>query len=140
MVNTECSTDSRKPTRVPLMVENGATPLCHGLPTVARSGDPATTDICARKRQANASLSRWRRFDRVSIGFWLGGATLGTGGCILGACMPYHHPVGVAISVIWWGVYCGCFGASLGALPGLFSDEIPCNRSGAAGSMPSCQI
>jgi hypothetical protein len=40
-------------------------------------------------------------------------------GCILGACMPYHHPVGVAVSVIWWGIYCGCLGASIGSLVGL---------------------
>jgi hypothetical protein len=37
--------------------------------------------------------------------------------------MPYHHPVGIAISVIWWGIYLGCFGASLGALVGLFTDK-----------------
>ena len=123
MVNTECSTDSRKPTLVPVTAEDEATPLCHGLLTVAPSGDHATTGTCARKRQAVARLSRWRRFDRVSIGFWLGGATLGTGGCILGACMPYHHPVAIAISVTWWGIYLGCFGASLGALFGSFTDK-----------------
>jgi hypothetical protein len=32
--------------------------------------------------------------------------------------MPYHHPVAVAISVVWWAVYLGCFGASVGALSG----------------------
>jgi hypothetical protein len=35
--------------------------------------------------------------------------------------MPYTHPVAIAISMIWWGIYIGCFGASLGALFGLFT-------------------
>jgi hypothetical protein len=33
--------------------------------------------------------------------------------------MPYTHPVAIAISMIWWGIYAGCFGPSLGALLGL---------------------
>jgi hypothetical protein len=57
-----------------------------------------------------------RRFDRVSIGLLFGGVTFGSAGCIIGACMPYHHPVARAISVIWWGIYIGCLGAGLGAL------------------------
>jgi hypothetical protein len=57
----------------------------------------------------------------VSLGFWLGGISLGAAGCILGACMPYQRPVAVAMSVVWWGVYLGCFGASLGALLGLLT-------------------
>jgi hypothetical protein len=97
------------------------TPLCHGLLTVARLGDAATTSTATtgthpRKRQGVGGLARWRRFNRVSVGFWLGGATLGTGGCILGACMPYHHPVAVTLSILWWGTYFGCLGASIGAL------------------------
>jgi anti-anti-sigma factor len=56
-----------------------------------------------------------RRFNWVAVGFWLGGLALGTAGCVLGACMPYRHPVGVALSVFWWGVYLGCLGASIGA-------------------------
>jgi hypothetical protein len=50
-------------------------------------------------------------------------------GCILGASMPYRHPVGVTISLLWWGFYLGCFGACLGAgvggLFGLRSDHTP---------------
>jgi len=64
-----------------------------------------------------------RRFDRT-IGFWLGGALLGVGGCILGVCMPYRHPVAVTISVLWWGIYLGCFGASIGALLGLWAEQV----------------
>jgi hypothetical protein len=37
--------------------------------------------------------------------------------------MPYQHPVAVAISVLWWGIYLGCFGASVGALIGLFTER-----------------
>jgi hypothetical protein len=33
--------------------------------------------------------------------------------------MPYHHPVAITASVIWWGIYLGSLGASLGALAGL---------------------
>jgi hypothetical protein len=66
-----------------------------------------------------------RRFNPVTIGFWLGGFTLGMGGCLLGACMPYRHPVGVAISVFWWGIYLGCIGAWLGAMFGHLWDHTP---------------
>jgi hypothetical protein len=55
----------------------------------------------------------------------LGGVVLGTGGYVLGACMPYHQPAAVAISVLWWGVYLGCLGASIGAWLGLPSDRTP---------------
>jgi hypothetical protein len=83
---------------------------------------------CAVIEEVGASPSRRRRFDRASIGFWLGGISLGTVGCILGAYMPYHHPVALAISAIWWGIYAGCFGASLGALFGFLTTRDP--RSG----------
>ena len=63
-----------------------------------------------------------RRFNRT-IGFWLGGVLLGAGGCLLGASMPYQHPVGVAVSILWWGIYCGCLGVSLGALLGLWAER-----------------
>jgi hypothetical protein len=65
-----------------------------------------------------------RRFDRA-IGFWLGGALLGVGGCILGICMPYRHPVAVTISALWWGIYLGCSGAILGALLGMWAEQMP---------------
>ena len=105
MVNPECSTDSRKPRLAPVIAEN----------------ETWTGTTRAGRRRAIASPSR--RFDRVSLGFWLGGAALGIGGCMLGGCMPYQHPVARAISVIWWGIYVGCFGASLGALFGLFTQR-----------------
>ena len=120
MVNTECYTESRKAMHVPWITEE----------------DAWTETTRTRRKQAVASPSR--RFDRVSIGFWLGGATLGTGGCILGGCMPYHHPVALAISVIWWGIFLGCFGASLGALFGLFTHCAPSSgRTEAVGHPPT---
>jgi hypothetical protein len=65
------------------------------------------------------------RFSPVTIGFWLGGVGLGTGGCLLGALMPYCHPVAVTINVLWWGLYFGCVGASVGALVGVLTDRAP---------------
>jgi hypothetical protein len=63
------------------------------------------------------------------MGFWLGGLCLGMGGGILGGFMPYRHPVAVAISMLWWGIYFGCFGASIGALWGMW---LKCRQPGAA--------
>jgi hypothetical protein len=63
---------------------------------------------------------RPRRWSGITRGFWPSGIVLGTAGCILGVSLSYHHPVAWVLSVLWCGIYCGCFGASLGALPGLF--------------------
>jgi hypothetical protein len=60
-----------------------------------------------------------RRFDRVALGFWLGAIVLGTVGCVLGARLTSRYPVAVAVRVLWWGIYLGCLGASVGALIGL---------------------
>jgi hypothetical protein len=65
------------------------------------------------------------QFARETIGFWLGGAVLGTAGCILGALVPYHHSVARVISALWWGIYCGCLGASIGALVSLVTKQTP---------------
>ena len=80
------------------------------------------------------------RFSPVTIGFWLGGAGMGTGGCLLGALMPHHHLVGVAVGVLWWGIYFGCFGASVGALVGVLTGHAPPRPSAAwdgAGMAPT---
>jgi hypothetical protein len=102
-------------------------------------GNPAWQGaIRPQQSQATANLSR--QFDRVTLACALGGVALGTAGCILGACMPYRHPVAVAISVIWWGIYCGCFGVSLGALIAFFSKRTPVSPSPGsegAGNLPS---
>jgi hypothetical protein len=104
-MNIECYTDNRKPALVPVIAEN----------------EVWTRTTRAGKRRAVTNKAR--RFDRVSLGLSLGGAAFGTAGCIIGGCMPYHHPVAIAISVIWWGIYLGCFGASLGTLFGLFTQR-----------------
>ena len=117
MVNTECSTDSQRPTLVPVTPEDEAWNRTAGV----------------GGRQTVASLSRWRRFDRRSIGFWLAGGTSGIGGCIFGACMPYQHPAAIVISIIWWGIYLGCLGASLGALFGQFTT---CDRRSGGTKAP----
>jgi hypothetical protein len=89
--------------------------------TTARSTDrqnlTASCLVPEKGRQPRAD--RGRRFDPILIGFWLGTISLGVAGCILGARMPYHHPVAVAISVVWWGLFCGCSGGVVGALLGM---------------------
>jgi hypothetical protein len=39
------------------------------------------------------------------------------------ASYSYAHSVGLGVSLIWWGIYCGALGASIGALPGLFTQR-----------------
>jgi hypothetical protein len=65
-----------------------------------------------------------RRFGRA-LGFWLGGFLLGVGGCVLGGCMYYRHPVALTINALWWGLYFGSFGASIGALLGMWAERPP---------------
>jgi hypothetical protein len=88
-------------------------------------------DPSAPGEQAQRSLALTRRFSPETIGFWLGGAGMGTGGCLVGALMPYPYPIAVAISVLWWGLYFGCFGASVGALVGVLTDRAPPRPSAA---------
>jgi hypothetical protein len=106
--------------------------------SAGKAEQPRTS--CAPKEPALASLVHTRRFSPVTIGFWLGGAGMGIGGCLLGALMPYRHPVAVALSVLWWGIYFGCFGASIGALVGVFADPAPTwpsQASAGAGTAPT---
>jgi hypothetical protein len=39
--------------------------------------------------------------------------------------MPYRHPVAVTANVLWWGIFLGCLGASIGALFGLWAEQTP---------------
>jgi hypothetical protein len=87
---------------------------------------PSPAPIAARDAETTRAIRR--RFNRA-VGFWLGGIILGVGGCLFGASMPYHHPVGVLVSVLWWGLYFGCFGTSIGALLGLRADQYPARPS-----------
>jgi len=89
--------------------------------------NPTAAPVTAGNEQRPGAVRR--RYDRGTLGFWLGGVTLGTAGCILGACMPSYHPAAVAISVFWWGVYLGCLGASAGAVIALFTERTPSSPS-----------
>jgi hypothetical protein len=73
------------------------------------------------------------------VGFWLGGFVLGTAGAIVGACMPYRHPVAVTISILWWGIYFGCFGAYIGALLGLWKNRTA-RRAAPRASPPAVEL
>jgi hypothetical protein len=64
-----------------------------------------------------------------AVGFWVGGIVLGTAGCIVGAAFPYQHPVAVTASILWWGIYIGTFGASVGALIGVLVESSAAARS-----------
>jgi hypothetical protein len=101
--------------------------------TDLRNALPSAVTASKRGRQCAGRPHKWpppanlfrRRLQPITIGFWLGGVALGTAGCVLGACMPYSHPVAVTISIFWWGIYLGCFGASVGALLGLCAEQSP---------------
>jgi hypothetical protein len=82
--------------------------------------------------------ARRPRFARATIGFWLGGGLLGAAGCALGVYVPYHDPVAVVISALWWGIYLGCLGGSVGALIAWFSERpsAPSRRGADGGSLP----
>jgi len=81
-----------------------------------------TTEETRRRAVRSPNAPRRRRFHRA-VGFWLCGALLGVGGGIVGICMPHHHPVAMAASALWWGIYLGCLGASIGALLGLWAEQ-----------------
>jgi hypothetical protein len=95
------------------------------LPTDRRN--PTPSPLAAGNRGCNGA-GRRLRFDRT-LGFWLGGVVLGTAGCVIGACAPYHHPVAVTLSMLWWGIYFGCFGGIAGALIGGLTERTPAPSS-----------
>jgi formyltetrahydrofolate deformylase len=77
---------------------------------------PDTAGLAVPLQQDKAlAIPARSRFDQVTLGLFLGALVFGTAGCIFGARMPYSHPVAVAISVVWWGIYLGCLGAAIGA-------------------------
>jgi hypothetical protein len=92
-------------------------------PRLAELRNPSPSPITAG-RGGRKRASRRPRLG-PTLGFWLGGAVLGTAGCIVGAWMPYRHPVAVTANVLWWGLFLGCLGASLGALLGLWAEQTP---------------
>jgi hypothetical protein len=91
-------------------------------PIPARQGDRRHA---VHPKQRCAAANPVRRWDRVTVGFWLGGVVLGTAGCLYGAWQPYSHPVAVTTSTLWWGIYFGSFGCWLGALIGTLTKRAP---------------
>ena len=91
------------------------------LQTAPVSSRPTTNDT-RRRAVRSPNAPRRRRFNRA-VCFWSGGGLPGVAGGILGICMPYHHPVAMAASALWWGIYLGCLGASIGALLGLWAEQ-----------------
>jgi hypothetical protein len=81
--------------------------------TAARAG-PCLPDRLGRHGAAPPPAPAG--IDRSAVGFWVGGFVLGVTGCVVGACMPYRHPLGVLCSALWWGVYLGCTGGSIVSL------------------------
>jgi hypothetical protein len=105
------------------------------MPQDVTRGENQSRTGTARTGRTRSSARLFRRFDRVGIGFWLGGATFGIVGCLIGYWMA-QDPVGRAFSAIWWGIYIGCFGASLGALVALFTrraSSSPKTKTGLSG-------
>jgi hypothetical protein len=96
------------------------------LPVGLGGGEQPT--LAPPQRPRRAATAFWRRLDRVALGFWLGALALGAAGCMLGARVPCRHPVAWAVSVLWWGIYLGCFGASLGALVAVVTDRTRADR------------
>jgi hypothetical protein len=96
--------------------------MIHGTRSTDRR-KPIPSPLAAGKEARQRAVRH--RFDHVATGFWLGGLVLGTAGCVLGGWLPYHHPVARVISGLWWGIYLGCFGASIGALVGLVTKRSP---------------
>src|SRR5262249_54468600 len=78
--------------------------------------------------QAGADLVRRRGADPITIGMVAGGLVLGAVGVAVAASYSYAYPVGLAVSMIWWGIYFGALGVSLGALPGLITQCARRNR------------
>src|SRR5262249_18314091 len=130
----------RTPLRGPLTKEN----VMSTTQPLTDLWNPAPASLGKAKRnwrRAVQAPNPWllNRFDR-SIGFWLGGALLGACGCILGGSRPHRHSVALTISVLWWGIYIGCWGAGIGALLGWWAEQIfvpPCRRSDCADKLPS---
>jgi hypothetical protein len=102
--------------------------------------DSTPAPLGARDGEGKRGIGR-RRFDR-GIGAWLGGIVVGTGGCIFGASLSYHHPVGVVVSVLWWGLYFGSFGMCLGALLGMWAEPIPAypSQEGDGAGKPPVEV
>jgi hypothetical protein len=123
MTRTPCLTDLRKSSSSPT--------------TAGNAGGQRSARL---HQQPMTAISCRRRINRVTLGFWVGGAISAAGGCLFAASMPYQYAVGVTVSVLWWGIYCGCTGASLSALCCRLAERIlasPPQKSDGAGKPTS---
>ena len=97
--------------------------------TVSETTATQTATVDGRRRvpppqtSPSAAHPLRRQYSAVTIGFWLGGIALGIAGCLIGASMHHRHPVGVMAGALWWGIYFGCLGASIGAVLGSCADR-----------------
>jgi hypothetical protein len=49
--------------------------------------------------------------------------------------MPYQHPVAVVISVLWWSLFLGCLGGSVGVLLSLLGARAPARPEESVGEV-----
>jgi hypothetical protein len=95
--------------------------------TTFATPSPATTGELRHGPQPHGPRSavRSRRgFRGRTIGFWAGAVVGAAAGCFFGASMKYEATLAVTFSVIWWGIYGGCLGCSVGALFGLGGERL----------------
>jgi hypothetical protein len=80
----------------------------------------------ARPPGGHLAVGGLRRPFHRSVGIWLGGILLGVvSGCLFGASMANRHPVAMTCSVLWWGLYFGCFGWSIAAWIAFVTEPTP---------------
>jgi hypothetical protein len=107
MLPLSLSTDRRTPSPAPA-IEHGA------------EGERA---VPTGMVQAGADGGRRRGWDPIALGMLAGGLVLAAAGVAVAASYSYAHPAGLVVSVIWCAGYGGALGASIGALPGLFTQR-----------------
>jgi hypothetical protein len=81
------------------------------------------TELNEDRRHESGEHKKPRRSKLTTRAFWLGGIVLSGVGSIIGASVSCCHPVAVSMSALWWGVYLGCLGSSIGTLLGLCIDR-----------------
>jgi hypothetical protein len=102
---------------------------------IVRGEEGEVVVLAARERVGNCAV-RHRGADPITIGMLAGGLLLGALGVAVAASYSYAHAAGMVISLIWWGIYFGALGASIGALPGLFTQRARGNREIGTAAAP----
>jgi hypothetical protein len=107
----------------------------HSIPRSTDRRNITSSPITEGTGAGNGTLRRL--FVDRTIRCWLCVIALGTAGCIFGARMPYAQSSAVAMSVLWWGFYFGCFGWGISVWISLFTERTPDPPSeGADGPFP----